>query len=616
MSDNALVSFDMTAMQDMAVKIKALKGFMDENLEKGIDWENTHEVFRRELKEGEQAKPMLLDPGCAKIMNFMGVRPRHRVLEMQIDVESGNLRYVVAAEIVPWLPVMYRSPDKVELIYPVIAEGMGSATTREKRYRVKWEWFTERTLKVDGYTDADLADYRGKYPDRHREGKPNNLYYMASSEALGLDNTLIKMSSKRAEMDAVFQLPGVAGRYSQEVDLLEAQTGDRLPKPAAEPEPPKPPAEKPAEAPTEDSALLLDMAAEYPEVGRDALLAEAHAMMEKSSGLYTTLDAALSVLRRRLRKQNIGAGPAPPPPAPEKPTPKPEPKPEAEPKGEELTAKDGTALGVLSVEGDDLVFTPAGEFSVETPPFQSFLVDRVLEGMVTADQKRVEAGEIKEPFWYMVKEDNYRVVSVETHRVGGDRRLKEIASSLRWTFEKMLDKQREEKPDPGFKRATGETVMSPEEVRARAAVEGLTGSDQLTYKAEGDVLKISVKRFLADAWNPLNDALKGAGASWVSVKPTHWEVPLKKPEPTTLDVKPPSSLTVETVEQYLTGRHGDLALQRLAVTENSAFVMVEPYQKLTPEEQTGFGRSLKALGAEVKGDATGWFLKKPKGGKQ
>lgn len=219
-------TFDLTSMKSMADRIKELKVFMDGNLEEGItkDWEYAHVIWKRPLKQGEDKKPCLLDPGTAKIMNFMTVRPRHRIIEKEIDPKTMQLRYVIAVEIVPFLPVMYYNPveNRMEQVFPVIAEGLGSATTREKRYKVRFEWMKERDLRAEGWTEDELKKYAEEHPDMFRakaDPKYDNLYFMPTAESLGLDNTLLKMAAKRAAMDAVFQLPGVAGRYSQEIDL-------------------------------------------------------------------------------------------------------------------------------------------------------------------------------------------------------------------------------------------------------------------------------------------------------------------------------------------------------------------------------------------------------------
>ena len=214
--------FDLTAMQQMADKIRDLKVFMDKNLEQGVnrDWEYAHIIWKRPLKQGEEQKATLLNPGTAKIMNFMTVRPRH-IIKQEIDLKTMNMRYEVKTEIVPFIPIMYQNPieNRMEQVFPIIAEGVGSATTREKRYRVRFEFMKERDLKVDGWGEEELQKLQDESPDRVRGESPNRLFYMPTAESLGLDNTLLKMASKKSEMDAVFQLPGVAGRFSQEIDL-------------------------------------------------------------------------------------------------------------------------------------------------------------------------------------------------------------------------------------------------------------------------------------------------------------------------------------------------------------------------------------------------------------
>lgn len=229
--------FDLTAMQQMADKIRDLKVFMDKNLEQGVnkDWEYAHIIWKRTLKPGEEPKATLLDPGTAKIMNFMTVRPRH-IIKQEIDLKTMQMRYEVKTEIVPFIPIMYQNPieNKMEQVFPVIAEGVGSSTTREKRYRVRFEFMKERDLKVEEWTDDELQKIQDESPDRVRGESPNRLFYMPTAESLGLDNTLLKMASKRSEMDAVFQLPGVAGRYSQEIDL-DPDRGEGHPLPQISP---------------------------------------------------------------------------------------------------------------------------------------------------------------------------------------------------------------------------------------------------------------------------------------------------------------------------------------------------------------------------------------------
>ncbi|MBE0633505.1 hypothetical protein E4H04_11130 [Candidatus Bathyarchaeota archaeon] len=109
-----------------------------------------------------------------------------------------------------------------------------------------------------------------------------------------------------------------------------------------------------------------------------------------------------------------------------------------------ITSKDGTILGTVQVEEHTIVFTPAVtfEFTVDIPPFQSFLIDRVLENMRKTDQERSTNGELDpdEILEYSVEDQDGKISLLIIKNYGGERRLREINSSLRWTLDKMYDK--------------------------------------------------------------------------------------------------------------------------------------------------------------------------------
>jgi hypothetical protein len=109
-----------------------------------------------------------------------------------------------------------------------------------------------------------------------------------------------------------------------------------------------------------------------------------------------------------------------------------------------VTSKDGTILGTISTKGHTMKFTPAEtfEFTVDVPPFQSFLIERVLENMRKTDQERSINGELdpSEILEYDVEEEDGKIISLTVKNYGGERRLREINSSLRWTLDKMYDK--------------------------------------------------------------------------------------------------------------------------------------------------------------------------------
>lgn len=114
--------------------------------------------------------------------------------------------------------------------------------------------------------------------------------------------------------------------------------------------------------------------------------------------------------------------------------------------GSSMQAKDGTILGRVQIDDDKIVFTPREglTFMTSTPPFQSFLLDRVLANMRTSDETRAATGEItlEQVLSYEVEADGEVIKTLAVHNYGGERRLREIQSSLRWSLDKMYDKMR------------------------------------------------------------------------------------------------------------------------------------------------------------------------------
>ncbi len=117
---------------------------------------------------------------------------------------------------------------------------------------------------------------------------------------------------------------------------------------------------------------------------------------------------------------------------------------EAKDEGSSVTSKNGTILGKINVIGRDLTFRPLPEynFTSNIPPFQSFLLERVLQNMKDNDLERASNGEIEqdETLEFIVVEKDDRIKEIHISNYGGERRLREITSSLRWTFDKMYDK--------------------------------------------------------------------------------------------------------------------------------------------------------------------------------
>ena len=98
----------------------------------------------------------------------------------------------------------------------------------------------------------------------------------------------------------------------------------------------------------------------------------------------------------------------------------------------------------MQIENHTIIFTPEEpfEFTLDIPPFESFLIERVLDNMRKTDQERSTNGEIDpgEILEYEISDEDGKLVSLTIHNYGGERRLREINSSIRWTFDKMYDK--------------------------------------------------------------------------------------------------------------------------------------------------------------------------------
>jgi hypothetical protein len=81
------------------------------------------------------------------------------------------------------------------------------------------------------------------------------------------------------------------------------------------------------------------------------------------------------------------------------------------------------------------------KFSINTPPFTNFLVEKVFAKMQEKDKELVRLGQLStdKMFSYnIVREgDLIREIIIKN---ADDERLKELKSSIRWTFEKMYEK--------------------------------------------------------------------------------------------------------------------------------------------------------------------------------
>jgi len=102
-------------------------------------------------------------------------------------------------------------------------------------------------------------------------------------------------------------------------------------------------------------------------------------------------------------------------------------------------------LAIIYVEKNSLHVLPdeSKSFSVNTPPFNHFLVERILVRMQEKDNELVRMGQLTpdKKFAYNIVREGEFIREIIIKNVD-EERLKELKSSLRWTFEKMYEKMK------------------------------------------------------------------------------------------------------------------------------------------------------------------------------
>jgi len=102
-------------------------------------------------------------------------------------------------------------------------------------------------------------------------------------------------------------------------------------------------------------------------------------------------------------------------------------------------------LAIIYVEKGSLHVLPdeSKSFSVNTPPFNHFLVERILARMQEKDGELVRMGQLTPDrmFAFNIVREGDLIREIIIKNVD-EERLKELKSSLRWTFEKMYEKMK------------------------------------------------------------------------------------------------------------------------------------------------------------------------------
>jgi len=111
-----------------------------------------------------------------------------------------------------------------------------------------------------------------------------------------------------------------------------------------------------------------------------------------------------------------------------------------------LKSMSGEILASLLITENSMRVTIPDDktFSIETPPFHQFLVERVLNKMQEKDQGEAGMGKMTQDrvFNYRLELKDDRIQAIDIQNITTER-LRELKSSIRWTLEKMLEKTEE-----------------------------------------------------------------------------------------------------------------------------------------------------------------------------
>lgn len=199
-------------------------------------------------------KPTLLKPGAEKLVALFHCEPRFELVKDQCvtDFEKGFFKYTFRCSIV--------GPNGA-----VLAEGYGSANSREARYR----WRTAKRSCPSCGSNAALLTSKQKgggffcwakkggcgatFAEGDTRITNQQLGRVENEDIADLDNTILKMAKKRAQVDGAIALARCSDMFTQDLeDHADDEAGAPEPTPAAVvnfPEKPKavPPAEPKAE---------------------------------------------------------------------------------------------------------------------------------------------------------------------------------------------------------------------------------------------------------------------------------------------------------------------------------------------------------------------------------
>jgi hypothetical protein len=106
--------------------------------------------------------------------------------------------------------------------------------------------------------------------------------------------------------------------------------------------------------------------------------------------------------------------------------------------------KGGQVIATATITPDAVAIEPKSGVVLKssTPPFKSFLMGKILQGMKTKDEELVGSGKLAKgmELRFDADEANGAIVKLVIENYRDKARLNEILSTVSWTFSRMLEK--------------------------------------------------------------------------------------------------------------------------------------------------------------------------------
>jgi hypothetical protein len=157
-----------------------------------------HHYYNLSKQDKDKVKPALGKEGALNLFSLFKVTASP---EEPRETYAGDGHYSVRSRV---LVISNRSGA-------VVATGDGLCTTRESKYAYRWVWPNEIPAHVDK-DKLERKEWEGK------DSRKLTKYKLPNEDLADLYNTVLKMSAKRAIVDAALKLPLVSELFTQDLE--------------------------------------------------------------------------------------------------------------------------------------------------------------------------------------------------------------------------------------------------------------------------------------------------------------------------------------------------------------------------------------------------------------